>query len=191
MTARRALVTVVIGAAIASIFPATAYAAPVVPARAVLTAAELPSGSKDYMVFPIAALPAPTGPAPNTSSQCETASHALQTSLAGVPAVEAEAWHGDTHFYASVVGRAATAKFTAQDSACGETANATRLPVPADLVRLDPVLLRVNTHRITGMADVRGATVGVIASSPDDRPLSLDTFWQVFRAQVAKVERQP
>ncbi|GAA1073066.1 hypothetical protein [Tsukamurella spumae] len=191
MTAHRALATVVVGAVIASTFPATASAAPVVPARAVLTAAELPSGSKDYMVFPIAALPAPNGPGPNRSSPCETASYALQRAVAGAQAVEADAWRGDTHFYASVFGRAATAEFTAQDSACGETANATRLPVPADLVRLDPVLLRVNAHRVTGMADVRGATVGVIASSPDDKPLNLDTFWQVFRAQIAKVEKQP
>ncbi|GAB3126108.1 hypothetical protein GCM10027289_01390 [Tsukamurella serpentis] len=188
MRARVALSATTVAVAATVGLPAVAQAAPVDPVRAVLAAHELPMGSKDYMVAAPVTLP-PAAPAPAGDSPCDRATHAVDRAAAGARAVEAEAWRGDTHFYSSVVTRPITTSYKARENVCGE--RSVVLTPPADLARFPVSIRRVGTQRYEGLADVRGATVSVIASSPEAKPLSTETFWEVFRAQISKVERQP
>ncbi|MGX9296819.1 hypothetical protein [Tsukamurella paurometabola] len=167
--------------------PAVAQASPVVPAQAVLAAHEFPAGSKDYKAFPIGRLPAAR---PQTArTPCDARAAELDAAVAGASAIEVEAWRGDTLFTASIIDRPVAAQFEAATLAC--TKAGPKIAPPADLARVNPTVRRSNSQRMEAMVDVRGVNVGVVASSPRGKTLDADTFWQVLRAQVAKVERQP
>ncbi|AUN40223.1 hypothetical protein [Tsukamurella tyrosinosolvens] len=167
--------------------PAAAHAAPVVPAQAVLAAHEFPAGSKDYKAFPIGRFPAAQ---PQTArTPCDERAAKLDAAVAGASAIEVEVWRGDTLFTASIIDRPVAAQFEAATLAC--TKAAPKIAPPADLARVNPTIRRNSSQRMEAMVDVRGVNVGVVASSPRGKTLDADTFWQVLRAQVAKVERQP
>ncbi|WP_158636225.1 hypothetical protein, partial [Tsukamurella sputi] len=67
----------------------------------------------------------------------------------------------------------------------------TTLPTPNDLAHLRPMLIGVGGTMYQGAVDVRGVTVLAGTTNRDGGPADLDGFWQVLRAQIAKVERQP
>lgn len=187
MIARRCAAATALAVAALSV-PALAQAAPVVPSQAVLAANEFPAGSFDYKVFRDT-FPA-AGSAEAGTSPCGIATRELERMLAGVSVVEAEAWRGSTLFY-SVVGRPVKDLQSKQTGACLPSTQAVRQQIPVDLARVNLTVTRSGSQRIEGSADVRGVTVGVVGSAPDGKTLDTDTFWQVLRAQIAKVERQP
>ncbi|MBS4104572.1 hypothetical protein [Tsukamurella paurometabola] len=61
--------------------------------------------------------------------------------------------------------------------------------VPRDLARVRTRVVTTSTDTIQGWADVRGATVSVNLFGIDGAAADREAFWQLLRAQVAKVER--
>ncbi|GAA1014678.1 hypothetical protein GCM10009551_102220 [Nocardiopsis tropica] len=188
MTIRSVLAGGSVAVVAAAALPAIAQAAPVVPKDAVLTAQEFPPGSHDYKTFPMT-FPA-VGTRPANSSRCAVKTHELQQRLAGSSAVEAEAWRGDTMYYASVFGRPVAEVLGEQNVACDMSPRERRVPAPADLARVNPTAFRSGSQRIEATAELHGVTVGVVGTSPDGKVLDTDTFWEILRAQIAKIERQ-
>ena len=65
------------------------------------------------------------------------------------------------------------------------------LVVPGDLVRYNPAVITYggkSGSTIEGAADVNGHTVNVLVRGLSDTPANADRFWQVFRAQIQKVQ---
>ncbi|WP_159103257.1 hypothetical protein [Tsukamurella sp. 1534] len=180
----------------AALLPAVAQAAPVNPSQAVLAAHEFPFGSTGYKVEREVLKPddvAPDAPA-DATSPCAVELGRTFEKLAGVTVVEAEVTRAGTELEAAVMSRRVTDYFTATFRACNAQMppreRASVLPVPADLAGRGAFVFRDGDEYI-GWTDVRDVTVTVYAEAKDKLPVDAEAFWQTFRAQVAKVERQP
>lgn len=165
-----------------------ASAAPVGP-NLVLTKAEFPAGSTDYRTGAPAhsQLTPDEGPSP----ACTAAVERVNRSSAGAQGVSATARNGYSLMLSSVLTPAQTSVWRAATKACGGPA--AELAVPGDLARLNPVVLTYRSggriDAIEGVADVAGRTVDVYVRGLSATPANTARFWQVFRAQVAKVEK--
>ncbi|MET9328612.1 hypothetical protein [Tsukamurella sp. NPDC003166] len=174
--------------------PAVAQAAPVDPARAILSAAEFPAGTTGYAVEheTIRTTDDVNGP---TRTECDRRLVAAAKKIDGAPATTAKVTRGSVGVESAVVGRSFTAEVTSLTTACDAESD-TRirsvvLPAPQDLARFRTFVLQYAGNSFQGWVDVRGATVTVDVSSRGSAAADRDLFWQVLRAQVAKVERQP
>ncbi|CAM3827034.1 hypothetical protein ACXYTP_02210 [Tsukamurella ocularis] len=173
--------------------PGVAQAAPVVPARAVLAAHEFPIGTTGYAVEneTIRTTDDINGP---THTECDRRLVAGAKAIDGALASTAKVARGAVRVESAVVARSFTAEVSALTAACdAESSPHSRtvvLPAPADLARYRTFLTQYAGTSFQGWVDVHGATVTVDVMSSSDSG-ARDLFWQVLRAQVAKVERQP
>ncbi|MBS4104608.1 hypothetical protein [Tsukamurella paurometabola] len=113
----------------------------------------------------------------------------------GAHASTAKVRRGPVRVESVVVDRPFTTAVADLTAACeAEEAPHSRskvLSAPADLARFRTFLTQYGNSSFQGWVDVRGATVTVDVMSSGTAADSRDLFWQVLRAQVAKVERQP
>lgn len=167
-----------------------ASAAPVGP-NLLLTKAEFPAGSNDYRTG--APRPSKLGADDNPTPACIAAIERVNRSSAGAQGVSASARNGYSIMVSSVLAPVQAGVWRSATQACGGPA--AELPVPGDLARVNPVVLTYRTggrvEAIEGVADVAGRTVDVYVGGLSQTPANTERFWQVFRAQVTKVERQP
>lgn len=170
--------------------PGVAHAAPVVPARALLTAAEFPAGSSHYT--PGRRTPS-TGIRGVDSADCAALRTRLNDDFRRSTFADAVAQRGRSTILVSLIDRPLAPRIADAASRCGEPSvpRAASVAIPADLQRVRPRVLSTGADDIRGWADVRGTTVGVIVEGENGSAADRDAFWQLFRAQVAKVERQP
>jgi len=171
--------------------PGIAQAAPIVPAQAVLAAHEFPAGTTGYTAK--AEVGEPAGQLVSDSA-CGRAEHAVDQRLEGARSTDTSARRGALTLESSVIDRPMAAVMRDTFSVC--TAGLRERPVPAalpaDLARHKGFVVRMADGRaLVGVVDVRGASVGVSVDGPASAPADEAAFWQVLRAQVAKVERQP
>ncbi|KXP09728.1 hypothetical protein AXK57_12840 [Tsukamurella pulmonis] len=168
----------------------TATAAPVVPATAILTAAEFPSGSSQYTVMH---RPAPTAPAGAAGTSCDAARERLGAASAGGRSTEAVAYRGRTYASVELTDRPLLDPIRAVITACtdSEPGAPTTLAVPRDVSRYGAITAATEGGTtLEAVAEVRGITIQVLVdASPDGADHA--TFWELLRAQIAKVERQP
>lgn len=161
-------------------------AAPATP-NLVLTKAEFPAGSGDYRT----GVPRPSKlGADQPTPACTTAIERVNRASAGAQGFSASARNGYSIMITSVISPVQTAVWRDATRACGGPA--AELPVPGDLARFNPVVLTYRSgervQAIEGVADVAGRTVDVYVGGLSETPANTDRFWQVFRAQVKKVE---
>ncbi|KXP05669.1 hypothetical protein HWD35_03380 [Tsukamurella tyrosinosolvens] len=170
--------------------PAAAHAAPVVPARALLTAAEFPAGSTHYAA---GARSPSAGVAGSESAQCAKERAMLESSLRSGSASDAVAIREQTQILVSVIDRPLSASIAGYATRCATPAGAWTDPesIPSDLRGFRPRVVSTGPEDLRGWVDVRGATVGVVVAGVDGTAADREAFWQLLRAQVAKVERQP
>ncbi|CAM3347400.1 hypothetical protein [Tsukamurella hominis] len=186
--------TLVAGATVAVLatvgLPAAAHAAPVVPARALLTAAEFPAGSTQYT--PGRRTPS-TGLGGLESADCIALRDGLDGDFRRSAVADAVALRGRSAIMVSIVDRPLTSRIADVVTRCAEpdVPRAVAVTAPTDLERVRPRVLTTGADDIRGWADVRGTTVGVIVEGENGAAADRDAFWQLLRAQVAKVERQP
>ncbi|WP_020693898.1 hypothetical protein [Tsukamurella sp. 1534] len=184
---RTARCGVTLAAFVALVAPAAAHAAPVDPARAVLSASEFPAGSTGYRVINRVES-SPASSSGLADDACATATQQLIAASNGTRASEAIAHRGRTYASVEVSNRATTGLVRNLVAECGDALGDVPAPlaVPADLA---PYRTFVGTmpggKEIQGWADVRGTTVSVVVDAPS--AADYDTFWYLFRAQIAKV----
>lgn len=177
----------------ALVLPGVASAAPVPLEAAVLAPHEFPAGSDRYEV---------ESEAPELSAYrvddadraCADATTAVETSLEGARAVEAEAVRGATGFETTLYSQPVATELGAWREACADESQP--LTAPADLARLNPVIFRSapeengEVDQYGAYVNVRGVTV-IIDADATAGAADWNGFWDVLRTQVAKVERQP
>ncbi|GAB3126113.1 hypothetical protein GCM10027289_01400 [Tsukamurella serpentis] len=172
----------------------TTLAAPVASAAPVrndlvLTAQQFPAGSTDYRLLPDAKA-GKVGVTDDASPQCRGASDRLNAALAGSKGATAVARNGYSAMASAVLSPPITGAWRDTVAQCGQTEG--RPPVPGDLARYNPVV--ITNHKdgrlesVEGFADVNGFTVDVYVAGLSATPANTDRFWQVFRAQVQKVQ---
>ncbi|GAA1014682.1 hypothetical protein [Tsukamurella strandjordii] len=191
MNTRHLVAAASIAGAVVIGLPAVAQAAPVVPAQAILAANEFPFGSVEYKVS--SEIGAPPVKVTGDSS-CERASYDLDKRLEGAKSTDAEAVRGSSKLEASVNDRPMADAMRTVFRVCGAELGVQLAiaPLPADLSRYNGfVFLSESRDSAIGVVDVRGAAVGVSVDGRGNQPADTDAFWQILRAQVAKVERQP
>ncbi|AUN40224.1 hypothetical protein [Tsukamurella tyrosinosolvens] len=165
-----------------------ASAAPVSP-NLVLTKAEFPAGSNDYRT---GRLNGEAVTIKNTApQQCKDAANRLNGANANAQSAAASARNGYSFMTAGVISPAQGALWRGVAQACsGRNAE---LPVPGDLTRFNPTVITYGEDEgagaIEGAADVNGYTVNVYVRGLSETPANTARFWQVFRAQIQKVER--
>ncbi|KXO92076.1 hypothetical protein AXK57_12825 [Tsukamurella pulmonis] len=164
-----------------------ASAAPAGPSL-VLTKAEFPAGSSDYMT----GKPVPTRLKVSTNPPpvCATAIDRVNRATDSAQGTSATARNGYSLMLTSVLTPQHAGVWRAATKACGGPV--AELPVPGDLVRFNPVVLAYRddkrTYAVEGVADVAGRTVDVYVSGLGETPANTARFWDVFRAQIKKVE---
>lgn len=172
--------------------PAVAEAAPVNLSRALLAADEFPLGTSGYTVA-LDTLRISGVVDAVASTECDRKVDATFRHAEGARFVSAKVRRGTTGIESMVVDRRITAAVsdmtTTCDAATDQRSRPVVLPSPADLTRLHPYVVQYGKGSVQGWADVRGTTVTVDLS--DSRGTDRDLFWQTFRAQIAKVEKQP
>ncbi|TWS25112.1 hypothetical protein FK268_07795 [Tsukamurella sputi] len=173
--------------------PGLAQAAPIVPAQAVLAAHEFPAGSTEYKAR--AEVGEPAGQLVS-DSVCGRAEHAVDQRLEGARSTDASARRGALTLESSVIDRPMSATMRNAFTTCAAStpASSRLLPsaLPADLSRYQGFVVRIGAGQaLLGVVDVRGASVGVSVEGGSSSPADEGAFFQVLRAQVAKVERQP
>ena len=173
--------------------PGIAQAAPVVPAQAVLAAHEFPAGTTGYKATAEVGEPAGTLV---SGSACGRAEHAVDQKLEGARSTDAQVRRGALTLESSVIDRPLSAAMRNVFTTCaaGTPAAGRSLPaaLPTDLARYKGFVVRVGGGQaMIGVVDVRGASVGVSVEGTSSSPADEGAFFQVLRAQVAKVERQP
>lgn len=170
--------------------PAAAQAAPVVPARALLTATEFPNGSSHYT--PGRRTPS-AGIGGLDSADCAARRARLNDDFRRSTFADAVALRGRSAILVSIIDRPLAPRIADTATRCNGSSvpQAASVAIPADLQRLRPRVLSTGADDIRGWADVRGTTVGVIVEGEDGAAADRDAFWQLLRAQIAKVERQP
>ncbi|KXO92080.1 hypothetical protein AXK56_02995 [Tsukamurella pulmonis] len=190
MIARRIAAAGALALAATASVPALASAAPVQPTRALLTAAEFPSGSSQYTVMH---RPAPTAPAGAAGTSCDAARERLGAASAGGRSTEAVAYRDRTYASVELTDRPLLDPIRAVITACtdSEPGAPTTLAVPRDVSRYGAITASTEGGTtLETVAEVRGITIQVLVdASPDGADHA--TFWELLRAQIAKVERQP
>lgn len=191
MITRRSAAAGALALGAATVLPGVANAAPVQPRAAIVSAGELPAGSSGYTLSTKVAQP-PTKPARDTP--CDRMAHRIETALAGSTTVEVSATRGtdEIHVGISEGSGVSTARdvITACNTDPGVVPQAT-VGAPSDLARLAPFITRTRDGKLLqATIDLRGVSVTVYVVNMD-RSVDSSIFWQVLRAQVAKVERQP
>lgn len=192
MTCRTAAIGTVVLAA-ACLFPATAQAAPIAPSRAILTPSEFPSGSSGYRLIRTTApsIPKASG---LTDNPCELAAMRLRLAAADARSAEAVAHRGKTYTSVELTDRDLVQKTREVIEACrpngGDTLAVVSTPAEFTRYRVYVGTTGSGGKEIQGWAAVRGVTVQVIIDSAPGGP-DFETFWQLLRTQIAKVERQP
>lgn len=193
MIARRSAAVAALVVGVAAGLPAVAQAAPVVPARAVLAAHEFPTGTSGYVVENETINTSDEVSEP-TRTECDRRLVAGAKAINGAHASTAKVSQGSTRVESAVVDRSFTAAVAELTAACeAESSPSSRsivLPAPADLAGYRTLLTQYSGTSFQGWVDVRGTTVTVDVMSHGNGA-DRDVFWQVLRAQVAKVERQP
>ncbi|MGC5026501.1 hypothetical protein ACLQ3K_17270 [Tsukamurella sp. DT100] len=164
-----------------------ASAAPVGP-NLVLMKAEFPAGSNDYRTGKPA--PSKLTAGDNPSPACTAATERVNRSAAGTQGFSASARNGYSLMLSAVVAPPQASVWRAATQACGGPV--AELPVPGDLARYNPVVLTYRDGQriqaVEGVADVAGRTVDVYVGGLSETPANTARFWQVFRAQIQKVE---
>ncbi|GAA1073081.1 hypothetical protein [Tsukamurella spumae] len=173
--------------------PAVAQAAPVVPARAVLAANEFPAGSTGYSVR--SEVGEPAGELISDTA-CGAAEHRVDKALAGAHSTDAKARRGALDLETSVIERPMATVMRGVITTCSAKlrygTRAIVKPLPADLSRHQGFTVSTGDNQtLIAVVEVRGASVGVQVSGTSATPADPAAFWQLVRAQVAKVERQP
>lgn len=189
------VVASVLGASVLS--PATAYATPVAPARALLSQAEFPEGSTGYTREDRADLTTserPTGD-PARYTPCERSFATMFGVLDDASAAEATARRGTTRLGVTVIDaevlRHARELFRTCNAEYPPDQRTRELATPADLAGVRPYLVANGRHELIAWVQLRGITIHVDAWVIGGQALDTAAFWQALRAQVAKVERQP
>lgn len=153
-----------------------------------LTAAQFPAGSGDYRSGGTPRTQISGGD--NASPQCIAATARVNRAQDSSQGVSASARNGYSYMLTSLRTPAQTPVWRAAALACGGPI--AELPVPGDLARYNPVVVTYQkagrTGAIEGVADVNGITVDVYVSGLSETPANSARFWQVFRAQVQKVQ---
>lgn len=192
MRLRNLLAGSTVAALAAVALPAAAHAAPVVPAQVVLAAHEFPVGTTGYSVENETIRTTDDVNRP-TRTECDRRLVAGAKRIDGAHASTAKVTRGPVRMESAVVDRSFTTEVSALSAACdAEQAPSSRsvvLPAPADLTRFRSFLTQYGGMSFQGWVDVRGATVTVDVTSSSSDADPRDLFWQVLRAQVAKVER--
>lgn len=170
-----------------------AAAAPIVPSQAVLAAQEFPIGSTGYKVSSDIGSPADK---PDGDTPCDRASYDVEKAVAGVKSTDAKAVRGPQRLEASVISRPMAGVMRQLFATCTTqfrySTSAAVAPLPADLSRYTGFIVRSPKQRsLIGVVDVRGAAVGAEVDASGSAPVDEDAFWQLLRAQIAKIERQP
>ncbi|KXP09727.1 hypothetical protein AXK57_12835 [Tsukamurella pulmonis] len=191
MIARRIAAAGALALAATASVPALASAAPVQPTRALLTADEFPAGTTDYTLenrSPSAGLPS-SSESPKCSAQRED----LDQRLRGITSANAVALRRANEILVYVLDRPVTTQIADLATHCAIPGMGVATPraVPGDLARVRARVVTTSPDTIQGWADVRGATVSVNLFGIDGAAADREAFWQLFRAQIAKVERQP
>ena len=193
MIARRFAAAGALALLMASAVPALSAAAPVDPARAILSAAEFPIGNDASYRVTHTVNRAPARASGLTTDGCELAGVRMMSAAAGSRSIEAMAFQGKTYASVEVTDRALVSPIRAVMDACRTTPNAD-VPVPigtpAEFTRYR-LIAGAASHgkELNGWAEVRGVTVQVVVDASPNPP-DYDTFWRLFRAQIAKIERQ-
>lgn len=190
MNGRRFAAAFALALTTAVTIPALATAAPVQPSRALLTAAEFPSGTTNYTAertTPSAGIGGPE------SADCAHRRDALEAEFKAAGSATAAALRGRSTIRAAVIDRPVASRATEFAMRCPApgTPAPIALGVPSDLQHARPSILSSGADFLSSWADVRGTTVLVLAIGEDGAPADRDAFWQTLRAQIAKVERQP
>ncbi len=168
--------------------PAASAAPGAVTPDLVLTKAEFPAGSNDYRT----GTPRPSSlGADKPSPACTAAIDRVNQSSKAARGFSASARNGYSLMVSAVLTPPQASVWRAATRACeGPVAE---LPVPGDLTRFNPVVLTYRSggkvEAIEGVADVAGRTVDVYVGGLSETPANTARFWQVFRAQLQKVER--
>ncbi|NMD56173.1 MULTISPECIES: hypothetical protein [Tsukamurella] len=178
------LAAVAAGSALAA--PA-ASAAPVAPSL-VLTQAQFPAGSVDYRTGKI------SGDAvtlkPGAPKPCLDAANRLNGANANAQSAAASARNGYSFMTTGVISPVQGGLWRATAQAC--SGRVAEVPVPGDLARYNPAVITYGTDErasaIEGAADAGGYTVNVYVRGLSDTPANTARFWEVFRAQIKKVE---
>lgn len=179
--------------------PAAAQAAPVDTAHAVLAAHEFPAGTTGYTVetetlTPIGDSAAPGAVGGSSPTACERNMGRMFERMDGARVTEARAVRGTTRVEAALLNRPLTAlmmeTFPTCEAALSPSERSAVPAAPADLARLRPFIFR-DEDELQAWVDVRGVAINVTARSTNRSSADADAFWQLLRAQVAKVERQP
>lgn len=165
-----------------------ASAAPVSTAL-LLTKAQFPAGSNDYRVTPNARA-SKVGAEGDVTPECRATTDRLNRTLAGLDGATATARNGYSLMASAVLSPPVTGQWRTAVAQCGESKG--RPAVPGDLARYNPVIL--TNHKdgrlqsVEGFADVNGYTVDVFVAGLSQTPANTARFWQVFRAQIQKVQ---
>lgn len=174
--------------------PGMAHAAPVEPARAILTAAEFPIDSGRSYRVTHTVNHAPARASGLTTDGCELAGVRMMSAAAGSRSSEAMAFQGRTYASVQLTDRALVAPILATIDACRTTPNAD-VPVligtPAEFTRYR-LIAGTASHgkELNGWAEVRGVTVQVVVDASPN-PADYATFWRLLRTQLTKIEKQP
>ncbi|KXP12568.1 hypothetical protein [Tsukamurella pseudospumae] len=175
--------TVAAGATLAA--PA-ASAAPVNSAL-VLTQAQFPAGSTDYRAGRL------RGGAINIRAgapqPCVDAANRLNAATTTAQNAGAAARNGYSSMVSIVISPMQGGLWRSMAQAC--SGRVSELAVPGDLARYNPAVITYGgktDSTIEGAADVNGHTVNVLVRGLSDTPANAAKFWQVFRAQIQKVQ---
>lgn len=175
-------------AACGTLVAPAASAAPVNPAL-VLTKAQFPAGSNDYRLVPNARS-SKVGVTGDVSPECRATTDRLNRTLASVDGATATARNGYSMMSSAVLSPAITGQWRTASVQCGDSEG--KPAVPGDLARYNPVIVTSNKdgrlQSVEGFADVGGLTVDVYVAGMSETPANTARFWQVFRAQIQKVQ---
>lgn len=164
-----------------------ALAAPVSPAL-LLTKSEFPAGSSQYETGA-----APKGRVtlkPGAPPQCAAAADRLNRATAGASGVSASAINGYSYLQVDITSPVQASLWRTMTAQCDGPESA--LEVPADLKPFRPAVVTYYTGKrnsaIEGAADVGNVTVDVYVRGLDETPANTSRFWELFRAQIKKVQ---
>ncbi|MBS4103738.1 hypothetical protein [Tsukamurella paurometabola] len=164
-----------------------ASAAPVSKAL-VLTQAQFPAGSVDYRTGQLGG--EAVSIKPSAPQQCKDAANRLNGATANAQSAAASARNGYSFMTAGVISPAQGALWRGVAQAC--SGRIAEIPVPGDLTRYNPAVITYGEDEragaIEGAADVNGYTVNVYVRGLSETPANSARFWQVFRAQIQKIE---
>lgn len=169
MRLRRPAAAVAIAVVLATAVPALSSAAPVDPARAILTAAEFPIDSGRSYRVTHTVNHAPARASGLTTDGCELAGIRMMSAASGSRSTEAMAFQGKTYASVQLTDRTLVAPILATIDACRTTPDAD-VPVligtPAEFTRYRLIAGTASDGKeLNGWAEVRGVTVQVVVDA--------------------------